>query len=433
VLVASRRGIDRAEAAQLLGLVLLAFALRMAGMLHPQALFSDLGFHANNLFAVSLGQVFFTAGLPSDAGGGRTPYPPGAYLMLLPGALLAVGDEARKLLVQGGIALLDSLALVLIWIVLRRAGFSVIGAALGAACYLLPTPALESFSIGEYANLGGQALVLPLLALLGLAPDARTREGGADVIAARASSRPSRPLALSILSPSRPARPRAFLPTVLLTAAVAVSLLAHSGVTLQAGALLACVWALAWLEHLRGQTPAIHPLRLTLGAAAGLSLALLLFYSAPQFVMLLEGSGERSPATGTSPLLVLADSVAALLGLANPQNTRVPLPPLIGPLGLVGLGLALRSGEPRIAPLRLLLGGWWLGALLTLGLLVVSGQGVRWAIFLYPALCLGAGIALDAFWRRGRAGRLVALGALAVVLAFGMYTWVVTIRDFIHV
>ena len=54
---------------------------------------------------MTLGGLFFTAGLPSDAGGGQAPYPPGLYLLLMPGELLAGSGEARRLLMQGGTAL----------------------------------------------------------------------------------------------------------------------------------------------------------------------------------------------------------------------------------------------------------------------------------------------------------------------------------------
>jgi len=410
----------RREALHILAMVLLAFALRMGGMLHPQALFSDLGFNANNLFGVTLGRVFFTAGLPSDAGGGQAPYPPGLYLLLLPGQLLAAGGEARRLLVQGGTALLDSLTIVAIWALMRRAGFGQRVATIAAACYLLPTPALEAFSIGEYANLGGQALALPLLALLALGAAAATDD--------RRPTTDDRQWAVPLGSP---AVVRGWPSVVILATAIALALLGHSGVTLSAGALVAAAWALAWAERLRGRIGPVDPLRLTVAAAGGLGLALLLYYSAPAFVAALMERGGG--AQGTPPLQLLADFARALAGLAPPEDRRVPLPPLIGPAALGGLALLLRQGRPQAAPLRALLVAWWIGTLLTLTLLIVADQGVRWAIFLYPALCIGAGILLEAIWGRGAFGRLAAAAALAVIVAAGLLIWIVTIRDYIHV
>ncbi|MCS6882156.1 MAG: hypothetical protein RMK84_00315 [Oscillochloridaceae bacterium] len=394
-----------AAARPVIGLMVLAFALRMGGMLHPQALFSDLGLHANNLFKVTLGMVFFTTGLPGDAGGGQQPYPPGTYLLLLPGQLVAASDATRRLLVQGGAALLDVLSISLIWALLGRAGFSRRARLLGAALYLLPTPALESFSIGEYANLGGQALALPLLAMLGLG------------------------LAGAQPSAERPLQGRARTMAAL-TVAVGLGLLGHSGVTLSVGALIAAAWLFAWADRLRGRTPAIALAKLTLASAIGLGAAILFFYSAPIFV---EAIAERESGGGGAPLpQVLWDTLAALAGLAPPQGARVRLPPLIGPLAVAGLALLLLRRDPQAAPLRVLLAAWWAGVALSLGLLIVAGQGVRWAIFLYPALCVSAGLLLDRLGRRGRGGQAVALATLILVLAVGMGAWIVQIRDYIH-
>ncbi|MCX7789005.1 MAG: hypothetical protein N2378_00050, partial [Chloroflexaceae bacterium] len=388
-----------------IGLMVMAFALRLGGMLHPQALFSDLGLHANNLFKVTLGMVFFTTGLPGDAGGGQQPYPPGTYLLLLPGQLIASGDTARRILVQGGVALLDVLSIGLIWALLGRAGFSRRARLLGAILYLLPTPALESFSIGEYANLGGQALALPLLAMLGLG-----------LAGAHALAQP-------------PAGGRVW-PLAALTVAVALGLLGHSGVTLSVGTLIAAAWLFAWATRLSGRTPAISLLGLTLAGAIGLGVVLLIFYSAPIFVAALV---ERGGSGGGTPLpRVLGDTLAALAGLAPPQGARVKLPPLIGPLAGAGLALVLLRRHPRAAPLRALLAAWWTGVALSLGLLVVAGQGVRWALFLYPALCVSAGPLLAALARRGRGGRVVALATVALVLVAGLGAWIAQIRDYIH-
>ncbi|NWF81617.1 MAG: hypothetical protein HXY37_16470, partial [Chloroflexi bacterium] len=101
-------------------------------------------------------------------------------------------------------------------------------------------------------------------------------------------------------------------------------------------------------------------------------------------------------------------------------------------VALGGLALVAARGGAPAAPLRALLAAWWASTALTMGLLVVAGQGVRWAIFLYPALCLTAGPLLAALWRRGRIARLVAAATLAVIIATGLGAWIVQIRDYIH-
>src|SRR5207247_9898409 len=80
-----------------------AFGMRMAGLLHPYAKFSDLDFKVHNFEAVIGGKLFLYAGLPCEAGGGQAPYPPAQYLAL---ARLRVefGTEhaQARVLVQGG-------------------------------------------------------------------------------------------------------------------------------------------------------------------------------------------------------------------------------------------------------------------------------------------------------------------------------------------
>nr|MDQ2998664.1 hypothetical protein [Chloroflexota bacterium] len=61
-------------------LILLAVALRLGGMLHPHAIFSDDGLNAHNMIGFTSGQLYFTEGLPAEAGGGQEPYPPGQYV-----------------------------------------------------------------------------------------------------------------------------------------------------------------------------------------------------------------------------------------------------------------------------------------------------------------------------------------------------------------
>ncbi|NJK82368.1 MAG: hypothetical protein HC914_21990, partial [Chloroflexaceae bacterium] len=66
------------------------------------------------------------------------------------------------------------------------------------------------------------------------------------------------------------------------------------------------------------------------------------------------------------------------------------------------------------------------------GLVAGGTTGVRWEHFLYPALCLGAGPLLAVLWRRGWAGRTVAVGILLLIVAYGIVRWIVQIRDYLH-
>ncbi|NTU84325.1 MAG: hypothetical protein HGA45_34015, partial [Chloroflexales bacterium] len=178
----------------------------------------------------------------------------------------------------------------------------------------------------------------------------------------------------------------------------------------------------------------ISPARLTGVAAVALGLTLLLYYSAPVYLGGGLGRGGASGA-GTLPGRILAETALAVLGLAPPNRRALAIPTLLGVAAVAGLGLlwATRATRPRAAALRATLAAWWAGTLLTQGLLLVADQGVRWAIFLYPALCLSAGALLDALWRRGRAGRLVASLAMGAIIAYGLATWAAQVRDYYHI
>ncbi|MBK9942898.1 MAG: hypothetical protein IPP13_14930 [Kouleothrix sp.] len=203
-----------------MALVMLALALRLGGMLHPYAIFSDARLNTHNLTGVIQGTLLFTEALPSEAGGGEAPYPPGHYLIVAPLQLLiAPGEAALHTLEKLANALADSLVVGLLWHMLRRGGYGERAALLGAALYVLPGPLLKSLSVGEFANVFGQALALPLLAYLAL-------------------------------SARRLATPRGLAG---LAALLALALLGHLGVTISLAGMLAAL-GLIWLAR-----PATRP------------------------------------------------------------------------------------------------------------------------------------------------------------------------------
>jgi len=417
-----------AFARRVIALAALGLALRLGGMWHPHAIYSDSGFHANKLFALALGQVLQSAGLPAESGGGEAPYPTGPYLLLAPGLLLLPdGHAARVALMQAGAALLDSLLIPLIALLAVRAGLGRAAALLGAACYLLPITAMESFAVGELANIAGQAMAMPFVALLALGwlaqGDKGTRRGGDG---------------------------RFFVAL----GALCAGLLAHSGVTLSLGALAAAAWGLGLLGRLRGRRGPAGPVRLALVGATALALTGLFYYSAPLYLDTLLGRlGGEPPAVavaaapaaeecdqpvaaarpGLTPLSIVGETALTALGLQAPRSRYWPLPAALCLTALGGLWLLWRERKPGAAGLRLALGAWWLGALLTQGLLLVADQALRWTMFLYPALCLSAAALLGWLWARGRAGRLGTALILLATLGYGLYMWIVQVRDYFHV
>jgi hypothetical protein len=376
------------------GLIVLAAVLRLGGMLHPQARFSDVGLNTNNLIGFTQGEVYFTEGLPAEAGGGRAPYPPGQYVTMAP-AMLVVPTEraALGMILKIGNAVWDSLVVGLLWYVLRRGGYRERAALVGAALYLLPPPMLKSLSIGELANVFGQALALPLLALLAI----RARR----------------------LHP-----PPVFAGVVLL---LGLALFGHLGVTISLFCLLGYL-GLVWLIRLETRR-AVQALMVAGLLAGGLVAAF--YYSA--FLDVLARRLRGTPDAGAEAALSVAEKLGNQLN-ALPAYGIQPLAIALGAIGVVLVALRPRLWRhpgPRPA-LGSLLIAWWGGTLLSLGLLIFASQGVRWQQFLYPALCVGAAPTLAALWPRGRAGRLVAATLLAFLLWHGLDFWVGQIRDYLH-
>jgi hypothetical protein len=61
-----------------------------------------------------------------------------------------------------------------------------------------------------------------------------------------------------------------------------------------------------------------------------------------------------------------------------------------------------------------------------------SDQPVRWAHFVYPAICVAAGVGLAEWGRRGRAGAIVAVGLLLALIWLNGAAWVSMISDYLH-
>lgn len=403
----------------LMALVLLAFALRLGGMLHPQARFSDHRMNANNLLETGLGKLHFTEGLPREAGGGQSPYPPGVYLLAAPAQLFAPPTMAsRVVVVQSSVALFDSLGVALLWLLLHRAGWGQRGATMGAVLYLAPAPLLTSFSVGEYANIGGQFMALPVLVLLAWTDDAwRTWD-----------------YRLSLL------------------ALLCVGMLGHMGVALSLTLVLIVWGGLALAPLVLALLPRSLPNRASLrpsvvrsatflltGAAAA-AVVVSIYYSSPTFTHLfarrLAGTADRA-SQPTAPL------PEALLDIATrflPAHSKLlPILLLCGAAGACWLWLRCLSApvrghqnSPALRSLSRVVVAWWGGVLLSLGLFLLVRQGVRWEHFLYPVLCLGAGPLLAAFWRRGPTGTLVAGGAVLLPLWYGLMVWIERLRFAYH-
>lgn len=400
-LTALQPGEDAVTAA---GLTAGAWFVRMAGMLHPYALTSDLGLHVNNLADVARGILLFTEGLPCRAGAGPQPYPPGGYLMLLPFVLLTGADRAAlTLLVQSGTALLESLTTAIIWLLLRHADAGKHAALYGALLYAVAPPILRAYAVGEMANLIAQAWVAPLMLWLTLAWGTVSW--------------------------------RAALVGAILTLSI---LLSHGGVALSTGATLAAWFLLrtVWRrpsEHTSTDARRRIPLPWRLIGVlmvAGV-VALALFYSAFGYV-----AEERRIAQATlaaqgivcppgDPLLSKLNWWIS--GLIFPPGA--PVAPLALAIGIMGAVLINRS---RHGLLGVTLAACWLGTCASLGTLLISDQPVRWTIFIYPALCIGAGATLAELQHRGRAGAILTLTTLCFLIWYGIADWVRQVSEYLR-
>jgi hypothetical protein len=112
------------------------------------------------------------------------------------------------------------------------------------------------------------------------------------------------------------------------------------------------------------------------------------------------------------------------------QGHLLVISPLLIGLGAFGMLLAGRASQG--VWLRFMLGAWWLGTLLSFGLLLFANQAVRWQHFLYPALCLGGGLLLAVLWRRGHAARLVVAVALLFIIGQSVALWIERLIDYLH-
>ena len=378
LLEAAARGLGlRPRAAEIriiAGLAMVAWVIRLAGLLHPQAHTSDLGLNVNNLLDVSSGRIIFTEGLPSEAGAGQAPYPPGQYLTLLPLSLFVDGAA----LITAANALADSLMIVWGWLLLRSAGATASAALFAGTLYLFAIPLLVSLSKGEMANVWGQSLVGPLFVALTGWHAGKLRWW-------------------------------------VLSLVLSVAFLGHSGVLLSLGAIFAVYLALLLIERGPWQ-------KLLLVLLVALGASVLVYYSA--FIGVDLGRSRVAVPFGGGRLR------AELLSAVAPRGF---IGPILAPLGLAGLiALWRRRQALSGSGLPALLLAWWLGTLLSLGTLLWTQQAVRWQAMLFPAVALGGGVALAALARRGKAGQILAHALLAACILRGITLWYVQIATYLH-
>lgn len=151
-------------------LMLAACALRLVGVLYPTFAGQDLGLNLGRLYRTMTGQMIVIAS-SSEFANGRTIYPPGPYLTVMPSAVLSAN---YGLLLQGILATFDGTTSLLIAMVTRRLGGNRLAACFALLLYAVSLPAFAVLQFGFSAQVFGQWFTAPLLLLLLHSRDAPT-------------------------------------------------------------------------------------------------------------------------------------------------------------------------------------------------------------------------------------------------------------------
>jgi hypothetical protein len=378
---------DAQELGLAVGSSLAASIMRLAGVWHPYARFSDLGFNINNFESFIRGRIFMYAGLPTEVGGGQAPYPPAQYILFAPLRLLFGPDRQQQAwLIQSANGVLEAASAALIWLLMRRSGQNKAASLFAAALYITVPPLVRSYSIGEYANIFAQIWLVPLLLFLqfhgGERRWSRLCIGGA-----------------------------------LLTMIV----LSHTGVTISTVALL-----LGWLMmYLLFQRP-VFPWRLVGAGAAAALFAALFFYTGYWDLVSqrLNGSSTAAEAATTSRPFLQKLWLEIIASLSQAKGISIVL--LVA--SIVGSVLLWR------APGRLdvLVYSGWLGALFSLAILFGSDQATRWTAYLFPILSISAGALFGRWWQANLLGRVSAVLAMLAISGYGLLYWQQQIVNYLH-
>jgi hypothetical protein len=365
-------------------LFFLLFTLRYAGRIYPESMPGDIGFHVNRENDVIDGDLFIV----SRHRGIDFPYPPALYLLLLPFRLLPISPES---LVDFADAFFGALGLFpLAYLGLRGLRDERV-TWLSTSAYVLLAPAIMALWWSFLPHIFAQELVVALLAgMLGGWNALRTRRG---VILAAG--------AFTLLFTSH----FGFYLNISLLVVASV-LLCLLGARIRGRGLPHLSW-----QSMRG---------LLIAFAVAQILALLLFYSAYATLIVDKltafGRGGMSAVQGRQ----VDRSWQVLLGNLWWNGLAAHYAVVGVPFALLG---AVRLWRAHAATLLPVLYGATLLVVVVQGsvpFLTASDITTRWLSFAAWVVALGTGLVLDLLWRRGYAGRLLALGALFWI---GSATW----------
>jgi hypothetical protein len=351
-------------------ITVLACLIRLAGALYPLFDAFDLELNVDRLLKTLAGTLVITK-RSIEFRNGITIYPPGPYILLLPGLLLGI---APKLLVQAGIAVIDGCGALTTGALACKLGASERAATMSALIYAAAPISLTALWWGLTAQAFGQALMAPL--------------------------------ALAILLALRQPRPRHWAAVGLL---LSMALLTHIGVAILAIAWLGLIWlALRW----RRTAPTAVWWRLTqVLVASGLAGFALIYLDVVGLkLQQMREVGDKVLTSGYVPAYsLIARGFLIAFG---------PLGLLLLPLGLL---LLWRRHLPRGAAELI---GSWLGAVAFFWAVeLYSGLQVRYIYFLTPLACILIGLLLDGLAVRSATARRVAWAVTLLLVAQGSIYW----------
>ncbi len=390
----------------LLTLVAVAFAVRLAGQLHPQIFIVDLNFHAHRFETVQSGQLLFTI-LSAEWGGHQTFYLPTPYVFMLPVQWL-LHDEL--LVIKLATVTFGTLGAFAIFAIARRAMADGRAGLLASALYLTVPMSVLPYSWGITSNVFGEFFLLCSLAIA--------------------------VLAYRNLTPARP-------PFWALLFTLLMALLSHPGVVQLCAAAFGLI-GLIWLVAARKRDGRRQAAWLLAGLALAGGISYMAYYghfAADMLKTLGEIRAERAAAaTGELHLKVggsVADKslglfvryvntrpewlVGGLEGFWREAQAYYRVWPLFGALvGFWATGSRSWNGRRALVSAAL---AWALTALLFAAVGWVMNLYVRYALFALPIVTLGCGALLSQVWRRGRAGAWLTAMMLLFFAAEALALW----------
>ncbi len=358
---------DEREIRLLWSLTLLACAIRLVGVLYPTFGGQDLGLNLRRLNWVIDGQMVIIAN-SGEFGGGRTIYPPGPYLLVMPGLALS-GDQAAVL--QGVLATLDGITAFFVALLALLIGGNRTAARAALLLYAGNIAAFGAMSYGFSAQIFGQWLTAPIALLLMTARD--------------------------------PLAPRVFFTALTL---LLFAVLTHIGVAILNVSWI-CLTALLLIWRDRQRAPLIIAALLVCG---GLAYGLL--YNEIAGIMLAHVFASSDEITGTlfpgwTWLLIRG----ALLAFSAAGWLLLPL----------GIWLYLRRRPRRqeaVVPMAAF-------AIVVFYLIVdlLTGYQVRYFDFILPFFLAFLSLPLGLLARRGPAGRLTTVAFVGLLIAGNIMLW----------